>query len=424
MLSEESMENGLRVVTYEMPQMRSASCSIWIGAGARYETPEIGGISHFIEHILFKGTKRRKDNLEISQAIEGVGGAINGFTDKEATCYLVKVPSDEFLLGIDVLADIVLDSLFQEEAVEKERGVIIEEIKMVRDRPDSWVHMMLEDLVWPDQPMGRSTAGTEESVAAMSRQTILDYFKSLYHPGNIVVSVAGNVSQEEVNRAVAGYFEGRESLNEKTFLKADANVQGPSVRVEKRDTKQANIALGFPAYHRLHPRRYALELLNVVFGWGMSSRLFQEVRVKRGLAYSVGSQYSSYLDTGILRVYAGVDPDKGRDSVTVILEQLAKIRETPITGDELRMAMDFYKGSLSLRLEDTLSLALRNGEHMVLSGKIISVEEVLERIEAVTCEDIQSVAGDLLKKEKLSLAAVGPFEGDDDMMGAIDSSVL
>ncbi len=424
MLSIKSMENGLRVVTYEMPQMRSASCSIWIGAGARYETPEIGGISHFIEHILFKGTKRRKDNLEISQAIEGVGGSINGFTDKEVTCYLVKVPSDEFLLGIDVLADIVLDSLFQEESVERERGVIIEEIKMVRDRPDSWVHVILEDLVWPDHPMGRSTAGTEDSVAAMSRQTILDYFNSFYHPGNIVVSVAGNVSQEEVTRAVVGFFQGREGRDKKTFLQTDTKIQGPSVRVENRDTKQANVALGFPAYDRLHPQRYALELLNVVLGWGMSSRLFQEVRVKRGLAYSVGSQYSSYLDTGILRVYAGVDPEKGRDAVTVILEQLARIREESIADNELRMAKDFYKGSLSLRLEDTLSLALRNGEHMVLSGKIISVEEVLERIEAVTCEDIRNVAGDLLKKEKLSLAAVGPFEGYDEVMGVIDSSVL
>ena len=348
MLSIKSMENGLRVVTYEMPQMRSASCSIWIGAGARYETPEIGGISHFIEHILFKGTKRRKDNLEISQAIEGVGGSINGFTDKEVTCYLVKVPSDEFLLGIDVLADIVLDSLFQEESVERERGVIIEEIKMVRDRPDSWVHVILEDLVWPDHPMGRSTAGTEDSVAAMSRQTILDYFNSFYHPGNIVVSVAGNVSQEEVTRAVVGFFQGREGRDKKTFLQTDTKIQGPSVRVENRDTKQANVALGFPAYDRLHPQRYALELLNVVLGWGMSSRLFQEVRVKRGLAYSVGSQYSSYLDTGILRVYAGVDPEKGRDAVTVILEQLARIREESIADNELRMAKDFYKGSLAI----------------------------------------------------------------------------
>jgi len=424
MLSVRSMENGLQVVTYEMPHMRSLSCTIWIGVGARYETREIGGISHFIEHLLFKGTRRRKDNLEISQAIEGVGGSINGFTDKEATCYLVKVPSDEFLLGIDVLADIVLNSLFEEEAVERERGVIIEEIKMVRDRPDSWVHVLLEDLVWPNHPMGRSTAGTEDSVSAMSRETILDYFSSFYHPGNMVVSIAGNASQEEVNRAVEGFFQGKEAREKKTFQPTDAKAEGPFVKVERHDIKQANIALGFPGYPRLHPRRYALELLDVILGQGMSSRLFQEVRVRRGLAYSVGSQYSPHLDTGILRIYAGVDSESGKDAVGVILEQLAEIREKLVPDDELRRAKDFYKGSLSLRLEDTLSLALRHGGHMVLSGKIISVEEVLERIEAVTSDEIQDVAKSLLRKEKLSLAAVGPFEGEDEMMGVVGSSVL
>jgi predicted Zn-dependent peptidase len=424
MLSIESMENGLRLVTYEMPQMRSASCAIWIGAGARYEKPEINGVSHFIEHILFKGTKKREDNLKISQAIEGVGGSINGFTDKESTCYLVKVPASEFLLGIDVLADIVLNSLFLDESIEKERGVIIEEIKMVRDRPDSWVHEMLEDLVWPDHPMGSSIAGTLDSVTAMSKEAICDYFRAFYHPGNIVVSVAGNISQEEVDRVVSGFFQGREGREKKTFAQVDIKDQGPSVRVENRDTKQANIVMGFPGYPRLHPSRYALELLDVVLGQGMSSRLFQEVRVKRGLAYSVGSQYSPHQDTGLLRIYAGVDPERGKDTIDVILEQLAKVRETPITQDELRMAKDFYKGGLSLRLEDTLSLALRHGGHMVLSDKIIPVEEVLERIEAVTQGDIQNVARDLLRKEKLSLAAVGPFEEEDEMMGVIDSSML
>jgi predicted Zn-dependent peptidase len=424
MLSIETLKNGLRIVTYEMPQMRSASCTIWVSAGARYETPEISGVSHFIEHLLFKGTKKREDNLKISQAIEGVGGSINGFTDKEATCFLVKVPASEFLLGIDVLADIILNSLFLDESIERERGVIIEEIKMVRDRPDSWVHEMLDDLIWPGQPMGMSIAGTLDSIVSMSKEAILDYFRSFYHPGNIVVSVAGNVSKEEVSRVVAEFFETRESLEAKTFVPADTGEEGPRVAVETRDTKQANIVLGFPGYPRLHPKRYALELLDVVLGQGMSSRLFQEVRVKRGLAYSVGSQYSPHQDTGVLRIYAGVDPERGEDTIEVILGQLAKLRETPVRKDELRMAKDFYKGSLSLRLEDTLSLALRHGGHMTLSGKIIPVEEVLEKIESVTEDDIQSVAMDLFIREKLSLAAVGPFRGEDEMMRVVDSSML
>ncbi|NLS44610.1 MAG: insulinase family protein [Firmicutes bacterium] len=424
MPSTQLTKNGLRVVTHEMPHMRSASCTIWIGAGARYEAQEINGISHFIEHLLFKGTRKRASNLKISQAIEGVGGSINGFTDKEATCYLVKVPANEFSLGIDVLSDIVLNSLFTEEAIEKERGVIIEEIKMSRDRADSWVHILLEDMIWPNHPMGRSTAGTLDSVAGMTRDTILDYYKSFYHPGNIVVSVAGNVKQEEVVHAVSGLFEGKKGYGENTFQPVDDKANGPLIKIETRDTKQANVALGFPGYSRLHPRRYVLELLDFILGQGMSSRLFQEVRVERGLAYSVGSQYSPYLDTGILRIYAGVDPEKTKDTISVILNELSKMKEAPVTYDELRMAKDFVKGSLSLRLEDTLSLALRNGGHMILLGKIISVEEVLRKIDAVTLDEIQYVAGEILKKEKLSLAVIGPFDEGNTLTEAVELSML
>ncbi|MEW5867000.1 MAG: pitrilysin family protein, partial [Bacillota bacterium] len=204
MVTTETLENGLRLVTDEMPHMRSSSVTVWVGAGARYEDPEINGVSHFIEHLLFKGTRKRENNLKISEAIEGVGGMLNGFTNKEATCYLVKVPSDQFALGLDVLADMVLGPLFDPDAVERERGVVIEEIKMVRDRPDSWVHVLLEEMVWPGQALGRSVAGTEEVIRSVSREAVLDYFESLYQPKNIVVSVAGKVSRQEVKDAVAG----------------------------------------------------------------------------------------------------------------------------------------------------------------------------------------------------------------------------
>ncbi len=424
MVTTETLENGLRLVTDEMPHMRSSSVTVWVGAGARYEDPEINGVSHFIEHLLFKGTRKRENNLKISEAIEGVGGMLNGFTNKEATCYLVKVPSDQFALGLDVLADMVLGPLFDPDAVERERGVVIEEIKMVRDRPDSWVHVLLEELVWPGQALGRSVAGTEEVIRSVSREAVLDYFESLYQPKNIVVSVAGKVSRQEVKDAVAGQFARKAGERRRGFARAVERTEGPAVKVEKRDTKQANLALGLSGYERLHPRRYVLELLNVVLGWGMSSRLFQEVRVRRSLAYSVGSQYSAYLDTGIMRVYAGVDPKNGPAAAQVILEQLARMRDEKVSEEELRKAKDFYKGSLALRLEDTLNLALRNGEHMVLTDKIIPVEEVMRKVEAVTAQDIADVAGELFKKEKLSLAAVGPFENEDEMAGALRGSVI
>ncbi len=424
MVSIETLDNGLRVITDEMPHMRSGSVTVWIGAGARYEEPEINGISHFIEHMLFKGTPRRDSNLKISEAIEGVGGMINGFTNKETTCFLVKVPSERFGLGLDVLADMVFHSLFDPDALERERGVVIEEIKMVRDRPDSWVHVLLEEMMWPDQALGRSVAGTEEVIRAITREKVLEYFESLYQPANMVVSVAGRVTRRDVAGAVSGEFASRSGEKHRGFATARFTPDGPVVKVEKRETKQANLALGLPGYERLDPRRYALELLNVVLGWGMSSRLFQEVRVKRSLAYSIGSQYSALLDAGIMRVYAGVDPAKGKDTVEVVLEQLARIRDEKVRDDELRKAKDFYKGSLALRLEDTLNLALRNGEHMVLTGKIVPVDEVLERIEAVTAQDISEVASDLFKKENLRLAAVGPFEKEDEMAAALDASML
>jgi len=424
MASVDTLDNGLRVITEEMPHMRSASATIWIGAGSRYEPPDVNGVSHFIEHMLFKGTPKRDSNLKISATIEGVGGAINGFTNKETTCFLVKVPSESFGLGIDVLADMVLHSLFDPEAFERERGVVIEEIKMVRDRPDSWVHVLLDEMMWPGHPLGRSVAGTEEVIRSLSREKVMDYFDSLYQPANMVISVAGKVGAGDVREAVAREFGTRSGGKRRDYAPAKPASRGPVAKIERRDTKQANLALGLPGYERLHERRYVLEILNVILGWGMSSRLFQEVRVKRSLAYSVGYQYSAHLDTGIVRVYAGVDPGRGADTVRVILEQLARMRDERVGDDELRKAKDFYKGSLALRLEDTLNLALRNGEHVVLTGKIMPVDEVLARVEAVTADDIAEVARDLFKKENLHLAAVGPFEKEDEMAAALSASVL
>ncbi|NPV54420.1 MAG: insulinase family protein [Firmicutes bacterium] len=427
MAHAEVLGNGLAVVTEEMPHMKSVSISIWIGAGSRYEDKSINGVSHFVEHMLFKGTRKREDNQKLSVAIEGVGGTINGFTNKEATCYLVKVPSEHFGVGLDVLCDIVLNSLFLPEAIEKERTVVIEEIRMVHDKADAWVHILLDELMWPGDPLGRSIAGTEDVIRSLSREDILEYVHGLYVPKNIVVSIAGNFKTEDVINAVSNYFsEGSGGKGEPGRKRTEpgqgengSNTPGGSkILVEKRDIKQANFAVGLRAYGRTHPDRYVLEVLNAALGWGMSSRLFQEVRVRRGLAYAVGSDFETYVDTGLFKVYAGVDPAKGPEATRVVLDELWKIRDHGLSEEELRFAKNFFKGSLALRLEDTLNLSLRMGDSQLLIGRVIPVDEVLAKIEAVTLEDIKRVAADILRPDDLRMAAVGPFKDEKDMEAA------
>ncbi|HHV63250.1 MAG TPA: insulinase family protein [Firmicutes bacterium] len=419
MAHTEVLDNGLAVVTEEMPHMKSVSISIWIGAGSRYEDSSINGISHFVEHMLFKGTRKRDNNQKLSVAIEGVGGTINGFTNKEATCYLVKVPGEHFGIGLDVLCDMVLNSLFLPEAIEKERTVVVEEIRMVHDKSDAWVHILLDELMWPGEPLGRSIAGTEEVIRSLSRDDILKYVRGLYVPKNIVVSIAGNFKTADAIDAVSRYFADGKGEPGRKWAEPEGGKGGSKVLVEKRDIKQANFAIGLGAYGRTHPDRYVLEVLNAALGWGMSSRLFQEVRVKRGLAYAVGSDFETYVDTGLFKVYAGVDPARGPEATRVVLDELWKIRDNGLSEEELRFAKDFFKGSLALRLEDTLNLSLRMGDSQLLTGRVIPVDEVMAKIEAVTVDDIKRVAADILRPDGLRMAAVGPFENEEAMKAAI-----
>ena len=414
----QSLENGLRVVVEEMDFMKSCAVSIWVGVGSRYESEANNGISHFIEHMLFKGTQRRKSNQDISAEIEGVGGSINGFTNREVTCYLVKVPAEHFELGIDVLSDMIANSLFLQESIDGERGVVIEEIRMVHDKPDNWVHVLLDQIMWPDQPFGRSIAGSEEVIRSLTREQILDYVEKFYSAGNMVVSVAGRCKGNQVIHSVGKLLSHRQKQAISAPEKAVSQQDKPRVAFENRQTKQTNLAIGFVGYPRLHPDRYVLEMLNVALGWGMSSRLFQEVRVKRGLAYVVGSLYSYYVDTGQFKIYAGVDPGKAAEALKVIIDELSRISASGITETELRKARDFYKGSLQLRLEDTLNLALRMGESSLLTGRVISTEEIIRRVDAVSPSDVKRVAEDVLNMNRMNIAAVGP-ERDGDKIRSI-----
>jgi predicted Zn-dependent peptidase len=395
-----------------MPHTRSVSICIYLGAGSRYESEAQAGVSHFIEHLCFRGTEKRLSAKDISGAIEGVGGVLNGGTDKELTVYWCKVAQPHFHLALDVLADMVLHSRFEKKDIEKERKIIIEEISMSKDAPNQLVGMILDELLWPDHPLGRDVAGTNKSVEDMSRELMLDYMASEYSPANTVIAIAGNIEHEEavneVNKILGGWENKKPRLN---FLPYIEN-QNPRFKVEKRDTEQTHLCLALPGVSLSDPRRFTIDLLNVILGEGMSSRLFIEIRDKLGLAYNIHSYLDHFQDSGALTIYAGVHPKSLEIGISAILEQLALLKET-ISDEEITKAKELSKGRLLLRMEDSRSVAGWVGGQEILSGKIMDVEEVVAIIEKVTAEEMRAVAKELLVGDKLRLSVVGPVKSTD-----------
>jgi predicted Zn-dependent peptidase len=402
-----TLDNGLRVITANMPHTRSVSISIFIGAGSRYETESQAGVSHFIEHLLFKGTPRRATARDISVAIEGVGGIINAGTDKELTVYWCKVAQPHFSLALDVLADIVLHSKFNPGDIESERRVIIEEIHMGKDSPSQLVNMLIDELLWPGHPLGRDIAGDKDSVAGISREMMLDYLACRYLPGNTVVSIAGALKHREMVNAVSGALGGWADRQPRPGYEAYKERPFPRLKIEKKDTEQAHLCLGLNGLPLLHPRRFVLDLLNVILGEGMSSRLFTEIRDRLGLAYSIHSYADHLLDTGAITIYAGVEPKNLPVAIKAILEQLSRLKE-PVPEDELVKAKELAKGRLLLRMEDSRSVAGWMGGQEILTGKILSVDQVTSIIDAITADEIGRLARELLVASQLRLALVGP----------------
>jgi predicted Zn-dependent peptidase len=402
-----TLDNGLRVITETMPHTRSVSICIFIGAGSRYEANSQAGVSHFIEHLMFKGTPRRATARDISIAIEGLGGIINAGTDKELTVYWCKVAQPHFSLALDVLADIVLHSKFDPGDIDSERRVIIEEIHMEKDSPSQLVNMLIDELLWPDHPLGRDIAGDKDSVAGISREMMLDYLACQYLPSNTVVSIAGALKHREmataVNQALGGWTDqqphpGYQAYKERPF---------PRLKLERKDTEQAHLCLGLNGLPLLHPQRFALDLLNVILGEGMSSRLFTEIRDRLGLAYSIHSYVDHFLDTGAITIYAGVEPKNLPVAIKAILEQLSRLKE-PVPEDELVKAKELAKGRLLLRMEDSRNVAGWMGGQEILTGRILSVDQVTSIINAITADEIKRLAQELLVASQLRLAAVGP----------------
>ncbi|MEV0403687.1 pitrilysin family protein [Actinoallomurus sp. NPDC050550] len=409
------LPGGLRVVTETVPTVRSVAFGIWAGVGSRDESIEDAGASHYLEHLLFKGTRKRTA-LEISSLMDAAGGEMNAFTAKEYTCYYARVLDSDMPLAIDVVSDMVIDSLIEPQDVDAERGVILEEIAMHDDDPTDAVHDEFSASLFGDTPLGRPILGTVESISGIGRDRIARYYRDRYVPQNLVVSAAGNIDHDEVVRQVQAAFAG--VLGDNGQLPSAPRIGGPGaaptsgVRSLDRPTEQANLILGTVGITRTDERRFALGVLNAALGGGMSSRLFQEIREKRGLAYSVYSYNSQYADTGIFGVYAGCLPAKVDEVLEICREEVAKVAEHGITEEELERGKGQLRGSFVLGLEDTGSRMSRIGKSELVYDSLLSVDDILGRIEAVTLDDVRTVGRDILGRP-MTLTVIGPFEGRD-----------
>jgi predicted Zn-dependent peptidase len=407
-----TLDNGLRVITAAMPHTRSVSICIFIGAGSRYETEPQAGVSHFIEHLLFKGTPRRTTAREISVAIEGVGGIINAGTDKELTVYWCKIAQPHFPLALDVLADILLHSRFDPKDIESERRVIVEEINQGKDSPPQLVNMLIDELLFPGHPLGRDIAGDKDSVAGISREMMLDYLAHQYLPGNTVVSIAGGLQHQEMLTIVGQALGGWTDQQPRPGYQAYQEQPFPRLHIEQKDTEQAHLCLALTGLPLLHPQRFVLDLLNVILGEGMSSRLFTEIRDRLGLAYSIYSYVEHFLDTGSVTIYAGVEPRNLKVAIKAVLEELSRLKEK-VPEAELAKAKELSKGRLLLRMEDSRSVSGWAGGQEVLTGRIFSVDQVTSIIDAITAEELQHLAQELIIDSQLRLAVVGPVAKDE-----------
>jgi predicted Zn-dependent peptidase len=406
-----TLANGLRVLTASMPHTRSVSVSIYIGAGSRYERPFEAGLSHFVEHLCFKGTERRPSPRQISQIIDSVGGILNAGTDRELTVYYGKVARPHLELAMDILVDMLRCSLFAADELEKERKVILEELAMVADSPTQLVDLLIDKVLWPDQPLGWDVAGSRETVSAISRSMALDYLGRQYVPNNMVVSVAGNVTHEEaldlVGRMMGDWQQGLPS----GWFPALNSQREPRAAVTYKKTEQAHLSLAMRGLPIEHPDRYILDLLSVVLGEGMSSRLFLELRERMGLCYDIHSYVSHFLDAGALTIYSGVEPRNAARALKAIITELHRLRDG-VEEEELVKAKELSKGRLLLRMEDTRSISAWIGAQESLLGRVRTVDEVVGILEAITPQGLKRVANEILVRDGLNLAVVGPFRSE------------
>jgi len=403
------LPNGLIVLTERMDHLRSVAMGVWIKSGSRCETAESNGISHFVEHMLFKGTRSRTAQ-QIAREMDSIGGNLDAFTGKETICFNVKSLSDHVPIALDVLTDLVLNPVFAPADIERERGVILEEIKMDEDNPDILVHELFTQSFWRDHPLGKPILGTKATVASLDQKSLFDYHSDRFHGGNIVFSAAGHLDHDQFAAAVAGKFSslaGGETLHELPAPEASARI----VLRNKKSLEQVQICLGLPAPRITDESRYATLILNTVLGGGMSSRLFQTIREERGMAYSIYSDLAPYRDTGTLMVFAGTSADKALEVVDLILAEFRGLKQDLLPPEELTRAKDQLKGNILLGLESSNARMANLARQEMYFHNFMTVEEVIARIEAVEASEVQSMAQRLFDQDKIAVTLLGRLDG-------------
>ena len=400
----------MRVVTSEMPHTRSVSIGLYVGVGSRNESDDIAGISHLVEHLVFKGTSKRPAALDISGSVEGVGGVINAGTEQEMTAYWCKLARPYLEMGLDLLVDMLRNSLYDPPEIERERLVVLEEQKMINDSPSYKVDSLLDELLWPEHPLGRDISGTEASISGITRDMLLSHVSQSYTPSNMVLSVAGAVDHDHVVRQMDSLCEGWVAGSPPHWDTYENEQSEPRFCLEYRGIEQAHLAIGLPGLPLAHPDRYALDLLSVALGEGMSSRLFLEVREKRGLAYDVSSATTYLRDCGAFVVTAGVDPKRVHGAVETILAEVSALRDG-LPEPELDKAKRLSTGRLLMAMEDSRAVASWMGTQEMLTGHVLDVDQVIDQVNDVATDDVFRVSNNLLGGQVLNMALVGPLRG-------------
>jgi len=401
------LPNGIRILTERIPHVRSAAVGVWVETGSRYEVEARGGVSHLIEHLVFKGTATRSAEV-IARTMDSVGGQMDAFTTKENTCFYVQVLDEHLPLAVDLLTDILLHPLFDAEELEREKSVVLQEIRMVEDTPDDIIHDLFAAQIWGGHPLARPILGTRELVSGFHRDAIADYFGEEYVPPRIIIAVAGNVTHEQVVELFGKGFNG---YTRPARPRASEAVKlAPGINIVHKALEQVHLVMGFPGLAHAAPERYAMFVLNDVIGGSMSSRLFQEVRERQGLAYSVHSGVQAFMDTGLMYVYAATDVENFSKVLKSILKELRDVKKHGVTEEELRRSKDHLKGSLMLSLESTSSRMNRLAKHELHLGSFLTIDEMLASIDGVRHDEVQALVSQVIDEEQLALTTLGPLD--------------
>ena len=408
MIVRDVLDNGIRLVTESMTHVRSVSLGVWLTRGSRHETNDESGMAHFVEHMLFKGTSTRSAE-EIAQAVDSIGGQLDAFTAKEYASYYVKVLDEHLPLAVDILSDIVLRPAFAEVDIEREKKVILEEIKMVEDTPDDLVHEIFTQAFWEGHPLGRPILGTKDTVEAITQERLRDHFRGAYAAENVIISAAGNLEHSQLLEALEKAFGSMPSSGHRQVGGPPHVV--PKVVIRNKELEQSHVCLGTPSYPQNHADRYGSYVMNTMLGGSMSSRLFQNIREKRGLAYSVFSGINAYRDAGYLTVYAGCANEAVGEVIDLVVEELKIIKQAPVPDSELRRAKDHLKGSVMLSLENTSSRMSHLARQEIYFDRQFSLDETLQGIERVSADDAQRVAADLFSNGSLAATVLGQVNG-------------